>query len=174
MRTVAAVVAPVVGSFRVDSLSPSSCGRLYQPNFVNAKVCLATQEGAQRVSLGGCSPFQKLLKGLETGRPSNQRSAQNSLACRCLESEDSINAPNERAGVRDGQGNGGETDVNNGKDSNLEEEAGPSSVWDLPARHKRMQVFHLESDTVCLENILFNSAGIMVLWWELTLFNFQF
>ncbi|XP_024401257.1 protein EXECUTER 2, chloroplastic isoform X3 [Physcomitrium patens] len=118
-----AVVAAVGATLRVDTLSPSSTAQVVcKTNFLNASGCLAIQTVAQQQRV--CSSFHKVEKALDVGLQNKRRfNHSNSFACRCSasgSSEDASNVPQEGDHTNDG-------------------EVGPSSVWDLPSRHKQMQ-----------------------------------
>jgi len=134
MRAVAAVAAPL----RVDTLSVTQI--VCRTNFPNASGCLATQPVAQQqrgpATLTGCSSFHRVVKALDGGRQNSLRLHPSAFACRCSASEDASNGmPRDSQGLRNEQSDHGE----------IQGEAGPSSVWDLPSRQKQMQVCLLAS-----------------------------
>lgn len=132
-----AVVAAVGATLRVDTLSPSSTAQVVcKTNFLSASGCLAIQTVAQQQRV--CSSFHKVEKALDVGLQNKRRfNHSNSFACRCSasgSSEDASNVPQEGDHTNDG-------------------EVGPSSVWDLPSRHKQMQVYLLEFSIACARSM---------------------
>lgn len=138
-----AVGAAVAAPLRLDTLLSSSPAQVVcRTNFPNASGCLATQPVAQQqrgTALTGCSSVHRFVKAVEAGRQSSHRFHSSAFACRCSASggsEDASNLPRESKGLRNEQSDNDD----NVLDGEVEDEAGPSSLWDLPSRHKRMQV----------------------------------
>jgi hypothetical protein len=137
----------VAAPLRVDTLSCSSPAQVVcRTNFPNASGCLATQPVAQQqqrgAALTGCASVHRFVKAVDVGRQSSHRFHPSAFTCRCSASggsEDASNLPRESKGLRNEQSDGGD----NALDGEVHDEAGPSSVWDLPSRHKRMQVCEL-------------------------------
>lgn len=147
-----AVGAAVAAPLRVDTLS--STQTVCRTNFPNASGCLATQPVAQQQRGATCSSFHRVVKVLDAGRQNNSLRFHPSIfACRCSasgNSEDASNLSRESQGLRNEQSDNGE----------IQDEAGPSSVWDLPSRHKQMQVCFLAPVfPECVNFVDVNGAG---------------
>jgi hypothetical protein len=105
----------------------------------------------------GCSGLRRVGRGMDSGgRLNGGGCGHYRLArLRCLGSGDlsnnnnnnSSNGPSERASRRDGASEG---EAETGNSGGMEEEVASSSVWDLQARRKRMQVRITKFETICL------------------------
>ena len=156
-----AVGAAVAAPLRVDTLPSSSPAQVVcRTNFPNASGCLATQPVAQQqrgAALTGCTSVHRFVKSLDIGRQNNHRFHPSTFACRCSASggsEDASNLPRESKGWRNEHNDGGD----NGLDGEVQDEAGPSSVWDLPSRHKRMQVCFPFDSNACVHSLLIDGS----------------
>lgn len=146
MRAAGVVAA---APLRVDtaSFSPAAPAQVLcrSHNLPNGSGCVARQQQRSVGTLSTCgiASFHKQPKMPNSSGSwlTNQNSFHSSsFVCRCTgggDSEDASSGPQERAGFRHGQSDG---DGNGVQEDTADDEAASSSAWDLPARHKRIQV----------------------------------